>query len=202
MTSTKTLLIAGLATLAIGCSAAQDKTTQDAINVVSQKASAPQIDPTQSHKQQAPHVAHTKLSAAIDFNTEFSGRANVGVTETLNINVTSRYPGSSVAYEILPSPGLQIFQNNGMTETTRSLSESGHDLSLQFQPLIEGAHSVTILAKVTMADGQYMTRSHSIPVYVGEKFRPTKNLVTPVAPSDMPTEVGGMVIMDAEETIE
>lgn len=197
MTSKKTLLIAGLVAVAVGCSAAQDKTTQDSINVVAQKASAPQAE-----KQHAPHVAHTKLSAAIDFNTDFGGRASVGAVETLNINVTSRYPGSTVAYEIMPSAGLQLFQNNGLTETSRALGESGHDLSLQFQPLTEGAHNVTILAKVMLADGQYMTRSHTIPVYVGQKFQPVKNSVSPAVPKDTPTEVGGMVIMDAEETIE
>ncbi len=191
MTSKKFLRIAGLSAFAVGCSAAQDNT-----KYVSEKMSLPSAE-----KHQAPHTPHTKLSAAVDFNTDFSGRADIGVVETLNINVTSHYPGSRVSFELLDAPGLQIFQKSGLTETTASLGEGGHDLSLQFQPVTEGVHDIIILAKVTLADGQYMTKTHLIPVYVGDQFQPSKEVKT-LEPSTTSQELGGMIIMDAEETIE
>lgn len=197
MTSKKILLIAGLSAFAVGCSAAQTTTAN-----VSQKSSAHQVDMPQVEKHQAPHQAHTKLSAAIDFKTDFDGRGNLGVTQTVNLTVTSLYPGSSASFEVLPTPGLQMFQKSGLTETFSVLGEGGHDLSFQFQPLSEGVHDIVILAQVSLADGQFMTKSHLVQVYVGDEFQRSKEKVGTFTPATTSQEVGGMVIMDAEETVD
>jgi len=190
MTYFKTAFIAGLIAATAGCSKAQD---------ASAKAGPPIVSKPSAHSAHG----YKKPSAPIDITSSFSGQGAVGVVDILNLNVTSRLPGGKVEFEILPSEGLKVFQNNTLTQNAISIDrDSGYDLALQFQPLTEGIHNVTVLTKVYLPNGQFMSKSHTIPVYVGESFQPTKQSLTKEVVG-APNKAGtGLVVMEAEETIE
>lgn len=207
MNDLKIALLTGAVFALSGCTNAQESVAQAADQA--HKMSPPSVqaahsDVTHASEKAAGHKNHgyKKLSAAIDFRTDFSGKGNLGVVETVNISVLNR-TGGKVSYEVLDSPGLKVFKNSGLQETVATIGESGEALSLQFQPLSEGVHNLIVLAKIQLPDGQFMSKTHSIPVYVGQKFQPPKNKPDSLAPKVVTgdQEVIGIIEMKAEETI-
>jgi len=207
---TKALKLAALSTLtalSVGCSNAQDQTQM-------KQSAASKFEVTEKKQNQyvPVHQSHKKLSASIDITHDFKGRAILGTSQTINLDVVNNYGGGSAVIEVLPANGLRVFNNTGFAEPTAeaggmksaAMTFAGaapQNLSLHVQPLTEGVHNITLLAKVNLPDGQFMTRSFVIPVYVGEKFQPTKESLTASSPAKEPVVSGGLAIMDAEETI-
>jgi len=188
----KAVLFSTAMIFASACSNAQSKPQQHA-----------KPSPTMKTSAKTSHTGYSKPSAAIDFRHNFSGRAALGVTETVSLKVLDNYPGGQMTLQHYPSAGIQLFQNNGLQSTTAQLSgDSPNNFDLQFQAKSEGVHSITTVATVTMANGQVITRSYSMPIYVGEKFQPTKQDYRQRQQVKTGNVSGGMVIMDAEETIE
>lgn len=191
--SIKTLLVVGLSVTAIGCSGAQEKTQIT--------AKAQQVQTVKSK----PHAGYSKPSAAIDFRHDYSGVSQIGVVETVNLKVLDRYEGGTMEVTIIPSDGVQVFGNQGAT-TFKMDGESIGDLNLQFQSNQEGIHNISVIAKATLANGQLITRSYSLPVHVGEKFRPTKQSLREGVRTNTDVQQrkpnGGIIIMDAEEVID
>jgi len=194
-------LTSAIAALA-GCTNAQESEAQShKMTPPTATASHSETEPVLEKRNGHKNHGYKKLTAALDFKTDFSGRSSLGVIETLNLNVINR-TGGQVTYDVLDSPGLKIFKNSGFEEATASIGETRQALNLQFQPLSEGVHNLTILAKVNLPDGQFMSSTHVIPVYVGEKFQPSPK-PSFRAPSAVPdnNEIGGLIVMEAEETI-
>ena len=77
-------------------------------------------------------------------------------------------------------------------------------MTLRFQPLSEGAHKISIVATARLANGQSIVKSHMIPVYVDDSFQSTKQSIKdPMdARNQQPVASGGVIVMEAEETIE
>ena len=190
----KTILATSLFALATsGCSGATEtvqavsKTTAD--NVVASNQSS---------------TGYSKPSAAIDFQHDFSGRSTVGATQTVNMKVMDRYSGGTVSIKVMPSEGVNIFENNAQ----RVFQMGGQDnaFQIQFQANSEGIHNINVLAAATLANGQVISRSYSMPIYVGDQFKPTKQSLTARNLKDNEIQLqkqnsNGMVIMEAEETI-
>ena len=187
-----------------GCSVAQDKPMMK-----TSKPTAPASKPAHSHKP------YSKPSAAIYFNHDFGGSADLGAMQAINLKVTDNYPGASINLRVLPSEGISYFGPaemtrsstaiSGVSTTTSEIGEvSGNNMALQFQPKSEGIHKLTVVATANLADGQSIVRSYSIPIYVGDAYQPTKQSLKEQAlgHSKPPVVSGGVIIMDAQESIE
>lgn len=187
-----------------GCSVAQDKPAMK-----TSKPQAPASKPVHGHKP------YSKPTAAIYFSHDFSGTGNLGEMQAFNLKVTDNYPGASINLRILPSEGISYFGPAEMTRGSTAISEvrtttaeidevSGHNMALQFQPKTEGIHKLTVVATANLADGQSIVRSYSIPIHVGEAYQPTKQSLKEQAlgHSKPPVVSGGVIIMEAQETIE
>ncbi len=203
MTYFKLAMLSGALAALSACTNAQESAAQ------THKMTPPTVTSKHSEmdhsmEKAAGHKNHgyKKLSAAVDFRTDFDGRSSLGLVETVNINVINR-TGGKVSYEILDAPGLKIFKNSGLEETVATIGETGEGLNLQFQPLSEGVHNLIVLAKIELPDGQFMTKTHSIPIYVGQKFQPVESKRDLLAPKVATgnQEVSGIIEMKAEETI-
>ena len=150
-------------------------------------------------------TGYSKPGAAIDFAHDFSGRSTVGATQIVNMKIMDRYPGGTVQISVLPSEGITVFENN--SQKSFKMSGGENDFQIQFQADREGVHRITILAQAVMQNGQTISRSYSMPVYVGDQYRPVKKSVKTVDEGDRVLQKngetdGGLIIMDAEETIE
>lgn len=196
----KFLAITAITTVAIGCSNAQE---------VNQTVIAKHDGHHQKHSQPV-HQGQKKLFASVDIQHDFNGRAALGTAQVINLEVINKSGGGSATIEVLPASGLRVFNNSGFTQATEAqgmpsttldfVGDAPQSLSLMFQPTSEGVHNIAVRANVNLADGQFMTRTFNIPVYVGEKFQPTKSSdVKPI--KEKPIVSDGLVIMDAEETI-
>lgn len=179
--------ISALLLLASGCSSAQSNTVK-------------------GHSEKADHfhseTGMKKLSAPIQITHDFSGAANLGVMEDVKLSVKSLVPGSKVSLEVLSGPAVQVFETAGFDGLQRPVdSVDGETMSLQFQPLENGIHDIIVRANVYLPDGQFMTSTYSVPVVVGKEFQATKKSQTNVDQSSKPQQVGGLAIMEAEETI-
>lgn len=202
----KSIFVSTALVMSAGCSVAQDKP------VKAQKPSAQAVKTTPgSHG----HSTYRKPSAAIYFNHDFSGSAEIGMMQAINLNVTDQYPGATISLKFTPSEGIRYFGPaqlthrstaiEGLTSTTSEIGEGGGNaIPLQFQPLTEGVHKLSVIATASLADGQSIVRSYMIPIYVGDAYQPTKQSFKDqaVKPSKPPVSSGGFIIMDAEETIE
>ena len=190
----KAILGASLISLSVGCSNA------------SEKIQTP--DPVQthvSHKSTASPTGYSKPSAAIDFRHDFSGRSTVGAMQTVNLKVIDGYPDGKVEIKIVPSDGIQIFQNNA--QASFSMGGRENNVPIQFQVNQEGVHRITVIAVATLGNGQSISRSYAMPVYVGDKYQaPGKGSIKAAYPGDnnlqsQKQSSGGLIVMEAEETI-
>jgi len=190
---TKSILASAILSLALSaCSGVVDKTQ-------GQKKEA---EVTKIHTVKTSTAVYSKPSASIDFQHDFAGSASVGTVETINLKMLDRYAGGTVDVSVKSSDGIELFENP--KGQSLKMGGEGNDLTIQFQPKTEGVHHITVLAVARTTDGQSITRSYAIPVYVGEGFKPAKRPAP--RPKDPETTVvkasGGLIIMDAEETIE
>ncbi len=145
-------------------------------------------------------TGYSKPSAAIDFQHDFSGRSTLGSVETLNLKISDRYPGGTVEIIVNPTDGLEVFKNGN--RQSFKMGSGANNMTLQFQPKSEGVHRLNFLAVVKTADGQSISKSYSIPVYVGDQFVPEKRVGKNIRDNvKAPKTSGGLVIMEAEETV-
>ncbi len=186
-----------------GCTAAQ--------NQPSAKKAEPESHKTKAHHT---HDSFRKPSAAIYFNHKFAGSADVGTTQTIELQVRDQYPGATISYEVQPSPGISLFgpaqfsssssSIEGLNQATADFGElPDNNFTLNFQPTQEGVHNISIVATVQMTNGQSIVSSHTIPVYVGDDYQPTKqSLKDQMAKKQESVVSDGLIIMEAEETID
>ncbi len=148
------------------------------------------------------HTGYSKPSAAVQFRHDFSGRSSLGVTESIKVQVTDRYEDAKVELKVYPSDGIQMFSRSELQKVNSpEIGITENEMNLQFQPRSEGVHNISVVAIVTLKNGQVITQSQTIPVYVGDQFKPTKRTPQEKALTNPGKPSGGMVIMDAEETI-
>lgn len=169
---------------------------------------------THNHSKVHPAGNYRKPSAAIYFDFDHSGVTPMGVSDIVELKVRDEYPGAMITYKILTTEGLNYFGPSEITMGSTALSgvnaiapgdkeSSSNGMNLQIQPLSEGAHKLTVIATANLANGQSIVRSQTIPIYTGEEFKPSKSDVLKARESIKTSNTsGGLVIMDAEETIE
>lgn len=191
MTYFKAAAISGIIFITAGCSNAQHEAV---------KAQPAQ----QAVKAQHDHneTGYKKLTAPVQITHSFEGAADIGVMEDVSLNVKTLVPGSKVSLEVLSGPGVQVFETAGFDGIQRTVdSFEGDTMSLQFQPLAEGIHDITVRANVYLPDGMFMTSTYTVPVVVGKQYQAVKKSSTDRSENTGPKQVGGLAIMDAEETI-
>ena len=188
------------------CSSAQGDDLNET-NVVKQKM-------TQSHKDSHNHGKYQKPSAAIHFDIDHSGVTPMGVSDIVTLRVRDDYPGAVITYKVLTSEGLTYFGSREISMPSTSLAGihstapsdvelNANLMSLQIQPISEGAHKLTVIATARLADGQSIVRSQTIPIYTGDEFKPSKeDTLNSQKSKNAPLVSNGVIIMDAEETIE
>ncbi len=167
-----------------------------------------------THSHSADAGTYKKPSAAIYFNVDYSGVTPMGASDIVRLNVRDEYPGATISYKVLTSESLSYFGPSELTMPSTALATvnaaapeeaqlNANTMSLQIQPLSEGIHKLTVVATARLADGQSIVRSQTIPIYTSEQFKPTKNDVFNRQNSkNAPVVTNGVIIMDAEETIE
>ena len=188
----KTIFVSSILVLTSACSNAQGKPHASVKASPSVKTQAAKTSPT----------GYSKPSAAVSFNHNFSGRSSLGTTESVTMKISDRYPGGQLSVDVFPSAGIQMFNNGGLQNEVLELNgDSVNDVELRFQAKSEGVHQITMVAKVIMPDGQAITRSYTMPVYVGDQFQPVKKSLDHLKKAPTGKVGGGLVIMDADETI-
>jgi len=169
---------------------------------VSEDESALQALSAHDGEAKSAYTGYQKPSAAINFSHDFDGRGELGVTETINLRVDDAYPGGTMAFDVVTDNNLQVFENALLSETVSLDGETPRDYKIVFQPISEGIHNISIVAKVQTAQGQSMRQSFGITVYVGEAYKPVKQSSHTGQNTQDLTVSDGLVIMEAEETIE
>ncbi len=169
---------------------------------------------THTHNVSPDAGTYKKPSAAIYFDVESSGVIPIGTSDIITLKVRDEYPGATISYKILNSEGLNYFGPSEMTMPSTAMSRvsatapeegqlNANIMSLQVQPFSEGVHKLTVVATARLADGQSIVRSQTIPIYTSEQFKPTKeDTLNSQKLKNAPVVSNGVVIMDAEETIE
>lgn len=146
----------------------------------------------------APIVKTSKVSAAVNFSSDFDGILKAGETKTIRMTLTDNYPSGTLTVTVLPNDALSVFPDNAPFVFSMA-GDAPHGFDLTVSALRDGQHYLNFNGIAEFGNGQVARVSHAISVRSGvalEKTAPLSSDSKNSAPS-----TGGVVVMDAEEEI-
>lgn len=144
----------------------------------------------------ADYVKTSKPGALVQFSHTLGKATADG--QALTLNISEGYDGGTLTIEISDNENLSVSGSGG--DYRFAMSDDGrHTLNLSVKALATGKHYLSFIAIAESGDGQVARSSYAVPVYSG--VAPEKVGSVHVAPADSSTYSGGIIAMEAEETI-
>ncbi len=186
MTFSKTILFVGVSAWALSACAV-DHSEVSGAHEEHKHAS-------KDHKHSADYK---KPGAAVQFKTDFDGKAEVGVTQRFQLSIEDGYDSGDMNVRLVVPEGVSLFSTS---ETSFSMSEEGpHIIDVELQAFTEGRHYLNVLVTAHAEENQAIPASHTIGIYVGDAAQ-SKSYKDPQ--KQIPTSSDGVIEMEAVETIE
>lgn len=144
-------------------------------------------DHAHSHQHEHEHKAR-KPTAGLQFSYEHDFESQLNQSGSMTLRVMHQYEDGRLSLEMVGSNGVEI--NHGSTSRSFAMTKPGFiDWNVSYRPTQEGTGYVSVIATVTLSDGNELGQAYSIPIRTGE--------TTPNSAAKDVTEV----IMEAEEII-
>lgn len=139
---------------------------------------------------------YKKPGASVDFSHDYSGASKSGQTEVVTFMLSEPHDSGTLSLTARADEGLEIYSDVSNLSFDMA-SGREHRLDVQVGTPIAGTHYLSFTAATDTGSGQRMMRSFSVAFNVDGGAAALKTQQAPKG-----TRVsGGLVIMDAEETI-
>ena len=141
-------------------------------------------DVEQAHGTHSHDGKTQKPSAGLQFSYSHDFESQLNQSGSMTLRVSHPYEEGQLSLEMVGSNGVEI--NHGSSNRSFSMSKPGnHAWNVSYRPTTEGTGYVSVIATVTLPDGNQIGQSYSVPIQTGETKTTDSNI----------TEV----LMEAEE---
>ena len=145
------------------------------------------------------HSNYSKPGAAVTVSHNYIGHSKLGASDNIQVSFQERDVDGVMTVKILPSAGLNI-ASAGDVQTFQMSGTDIHQMDLSVSADMDGQYFVNLLITADRGVGNISTQSYGIPIYVGSAV-PSKRGFTSKNSIDPQKVSGGVIVMDAQETI-
>ncbi len=197
---TYSLTIFSKAVLAVSASALMACSNMAAQDSAAAPVETPGIEMA-AHDTSTTHAAegYAKPGAALRLAHDFEGNFAPGEVATVRVKLMDEYDAGILSVNVLDGDGVRILSDMRHLKFQMT-GNSVHEFDVQFAALEDADGYINILSTVELPDGSVLMRQHGISLKSGDGLvDQPKNAMG--EDTDQPVSTGGIVVMDAEETV-